>query len=271
MDAANDSEFGTWKSWSIQRSGDPLNNFEAAEIVFDKEQKKSELNFVSQLLIRKKKENVSDVQLATGVSSRSNCPYDNDLGSLKNEISVFLQHLDSQLTSAFKLFKCRTYGVDSYKDEDKESLLKELHKLSYALEFQQNEIKKARDLLRSTRAKLAVIEGKITLEVIESQKSVEKKQKRLHAADMALCILRCVWVVWPNSASEVFLSGSFDGWTNQWKMEKKKPRSREFSLCLKLYPGRYEIKFIVDGVWTVDKLLPIVSSNGFQNNLLVVN
>ncbi|KAJ6898101.1 5'-AMP-activated protein kinase subunit beta-2 [Populus alba x Populus x berolinensis] len=43
-----------------------------------------------------------------------------------------------------------------------------------------------------------------------------------------------------------------------------------FSLYLKLYPGRYEIKFIVDGEWRIDPLRPIVYNNGYENNLLII-
>jgi len=42
------------------------------------------------------------------------------------------------------------------------------------------------------------------------------------------------------------------------------------TLNLRLYPGRYEIKFIVDGVWKNDPLRPTVYNNGHENNLLVV-
>lgn len=41
-----------------------------------------------------------------------------------------------------------------------------MHKLSDALEFQETEIMKTRDKLRSTRAKLAVMEGKMALEIM---------------------------------------------------------------------------------------------------------
>jgi hypothetical protein len=39
---------------------------------------------------------------------------------------------------------------------------------------------------------------------------VEEKQKRIDDARRALRLLRTTWIVWPNSASEVLLTGSFD-------------------------------------------------------------
>lgn len=97
---------------------------------------------------------------------------------------------------------------------------------------------------------------------------MEEKQKKIDEAKRALSLLRTACIVWTNPASEVLLAGSFDGWTLQRRMERSSKGI--FSLCLKLYPGRYEIKFIVDGTWRIDPLRPIVHSNGYENNLLII-
>lgn len=44
---------------------------------------------------------------------------------------------------------------------------------------------------------------------------MEEKKKRVDAAQNALSLLQTVCIVWPNSASEVLLAGSFDGWNSQ--------------------------------------------------------
>lgn len=49
----------------------------------------------------------------------------------------------------------------------------------------------------------------------ESQKIVEEKQRKIDGARRSLQLLRSACIVWPNSASEVLLTGSFDGWTTQ--------------------------------------------------------
>ncbi|GFP91598.1 5'-amp-activated protein kinase subunit beta-2 [Phtheirospermum japonicum] len=118
----------------------------------------------------------------------------------------------------------------------------------------------AKERLRSMRAKLAVLEGKMALAIIDAQKIVDMKQKRIDDACKALQLLRTTVIVWHSSASEVLKL--------QRKMEQTRPDI--FSLCLKLYPGRYEIKFIVDGVWKVDPLRPVVNNNGYENNLFIV-
>nr|CAB3493657.1 unnamed protein product [Digitaria exilis] len=66
-----------------------------------------------------------------------------------------------------------------------------------------------------------------------------------------------------------------DDISDDWEFEETKRKlerseSGMFSLNLRLYPGRYEIKFIVDGVWKNDPLRPTVYNNGHENNLLVV-
>lgn len=160
-----------------------------------------------------------------------------------------------------------------------------------------------------------------------------EKQKRIDAAQRALSLLSTAYIVWPSSAAEVFLAGSFDGWATQvglrvlillsaselrtsfpvdsspsfslklspslfvlLQRRMEKTSAGIFSLYLKLYPGQYEvgsssyvlgdrlpqaaaslltwtlpqIKFIVDGVWRVDPLRPVVYHSGFENNLLTV-
>ncbi|MED6176602.1 Protein PTST 2, chloroplastic, variant 2 [Stylosanthes scabra] len=103
----------------------------------------------------------------------------------------------------------------------------------------------------------------------DAHKIVEEKQKRINNAHRAMQILKTTCVVWANPASQVYLAGSFDGWFSQIKMEKS--NTGIFSVSLQLYPGKYEIKFVVDGEWRVDPLRPIVTNNGYENNLLVVH
>jgi hypothetical protein len=52
-------------------------------------------------------------------------------------------------------------------------------------------------------------------DISERNKIIEEKQMRLDEVEKALSELRTVCIVWPNPASEVLLTGSFDGWTSQ--------------------------------------------------------
>ena len=49
----------------------------------------------------------------------------------------------------------------------------------------------------------------------ELQRNIEAKDKRLDEAMNVLKTMRTARIVWPNPAFEVFLAGSFDGWTSQ--------------------------------------------------------
>ncbi|KAK6160031.1 hypothetical protein DH2020_003412 [Rehmannia glutinosa] len=153
-----------------------------------------------------------------------------------NEIRTRLQHLECELTTALHSLRSKREECIS---EEVTGSSSDLQKLSDAWEFQENEFMSAKERLRSIKAKLAVLEGKMSLALINAQKIVETKQKQIDGAHKALQLLRTTCIVWPNSASEVLLAGSFDGWTTQRKMEKSK--TGIFSLCLMLYPGRYEV------------------------------
>ncbi|KAF8390281.1 hypothetical protein HHK36_024806 [Tetracentron sinense] len=256
----NSPEPEMWRTWSIQRAGFPDTEFEASEIVPSERRTEGVVDAINDRLftVAECPNETEDIRKELNSGGKEN---DN------NQIRSRLQRLDLELASVLRLLRSRTDEVGSRKVH--ESSFEDLHKLSDAWEFQETEIMNAQDNWRSTRAKLAVLEGKMALAVIEAQKLVEEKQKRVDDARKALSLLRTACIVWPNSASEVLLSGSFDGWDSQRKMERSS--TGIFSLCLKLYPGRYEIKFIVDGVWRIDPIRPIVNNNGYRNNLIIIS
>ncbi|KAL0003998.1 hypothetical protein SO802_011559 [Lithocarpus litseifolius] len=244
----------TWRTWSNQRAGFSAADFEAAEIGFNatpmdgSRDEILELGGLASDPLNTRKEPISCHEINV------------------NEIQTRLQHLELELTSVLHLVRSNAGQMMSQKDHESSS--EEMQKLSDALEFQENEIMDAQDRLRSISAKLTILEGKMSLAIIDAQKVVEEKQERIDDARRALQLLHTTCIVWPNSAAEVLLVGSFDGWATQRKMEKSS--TGIFSLNLKLYPGRYEIKFIVDGQWKVDPLRPIVKNNGYENNLLII-
>ncbi|KAK4429942.1 protein PTST2, chloroplastic [Sesamum alatum] len=247
----NSSPAKTWRTWSNQQAGFQYSEFEAAEISFSNNQVESDKETRHDGITV----NTEDYAEASDKHETINL----------NQIRTRLQHLESELTAA--LDSLRSKRVE-YISEEVSGSSSNLQKLSDAWEFQQNEFMSAQERLRSIRAKLAILEGKMALAVTNAQKIVDVKQKQIDRARRALQLLRTTCIVWPNSASEVFLAGSFDGWTTQRKMEKS--RTGIFSVYLKLYPGRYEIKFIVDGTWKIDPLRPIVNNNGYENNILIV-
>ncbi|MBR1952733.1 MAG: glycogen-binding domain-containing protein [Lentisphaeria bacterium] len=70
---------------------------------------------------------------------------------------------------------------------------------------------------------------------------------------------------------KVFVAGSF----NDWKAEKElvdKDNSGVYRCQLRLMPGEYQYKFVVDGCWCLDAENPNFVPNDFGtlNSLLVV-
>ncbi|KAJ0095168.1 hypothetical protein Patl1_16311 [Pistacia atlantica] len=295
----------TWRTWSSQRADFSNMDLKAAEIV-SKEEGPTNVSGDGILEVKEYCNEHSNGQ-KVGISS--------------NQIKSRLQQLESELSFVLHSVRSNTGEVVLPKASDLilmyinlgyESSSKDLQKLSDASEFQENEIMNAQYRLRSIRAKLAVLEGKMTLAMIGAQKMIEEKQKRIDDARRDLRLIRTACIVWPNSASEVLLVGSFDGWSSKiekrfdqssWHCERKqtiehpkkrhggsgkikykkinsrwsrserkmeKSRTGIFTLSLKLYPGKYEIKFIVDGEWKVDPLRPIVYNGGYENNLLMI-
>ena len=72
-------------------------------------------------------------------------------------------------------------------------------------------------------------------------------------------------------AKEVFLMGDFNKWNT--KTHPMKPNQEGiWEKTLMLYPGRYEYKFLQDGLWQVDPRNSDLCYNcyGTQNNVLIV-
>ncbi|CAI5936431.1 unnamed protein product [Closterium sp. NIES-64] len=83
--------------------------------------------------------------------------------------------------------------------------------------------------------------------------------------------LREVPLVWFGMAEDVKVMGSFDGWTYGEQMSPETTGTMtRFTTVLKLRPGRYEIKFLVDGEWRVATEWPTVGHGMLENNILTV-
>lgn len=73
----------------------------------------------------------------------------------------------------------------------------------------------------------------------------------------------------------VAIRGSWDNWKQEIMLKKVKNNFSgfmEFYVTLKIAPGDYEFKFIVDGHWVTNPNYPTIkSSDGNENNLLFVS
>ncbi|XP_074571718.1 protein PTST homolog 2, chloroplastic-like isoform X2 [Curcuma longa] len=145
----------TWRSWSLQRAGFSLMDFEAAEIAPNDDGRLSE-------------EHPLDVEVSSNEfhkQAQNNMSYKGRDEKVvdKSKILARLQRLEEDLNSAAHILQAIVNGANSQKHH--ENSLDELHSLSDAWEFQETEIMKARDKLRSIRAKLTIIDGKLSLEI----------------------------------------------------------------------------------------------------------
>ncbi|KAL3640385.1 hypothetical protein CASFOL_015353 [Castilleja foliolosa] len=77
---------------------------------------------------------------------------------------------------------------------------------------------------------------------------------------------------WHGVAESVQVMGSFDGWSQGEHLSPEYTTGpyATFSTTLMLRPGRYEIKFLVNGEWQLSTQLPIVGEGSMQNNVLIV-
>eukprot|EP00850_Spirogloea_muscicola_P010935 SM000066S20410 [mRNA] locus=s66:142094:146102:- [translate_table: standard] len=83
--------------------------------------------------------------------------------------------------------------------------------------------------------------------------------------------VREVPLTWCGMAEDVKVMGSFDGWTQGEQMSPESTGAyTKFTSTLRLRPGRYEIKFLVDGEWRIAIEWPTTGEGLCVNNVLTV-
>ena len=83
---------------------------------------------------------------------------------------------------------------------------------------------------------------------------------------------KVVFTVKASVGSTVFLAGSFNGWSESAKQMTDKNGDGCFSCICYLMPGRYEYKFIINGIWIMDTENPnfVANDKDSMNSVLVV-
>ncbi|KAG8097808.1 hypothetical protein GUJ93_ZPchr0013g35974 [Zizania palustris] len=195
-----------WRTWSLDKGG--FSDFQAAEVCSTNSTKPSALDGLGIVHAQ------DDVHLPWPSNGVAIHDYgSNGVNSEKDDINARLQNLEFDLTAALTTLRSRFDKVISDMSEGGGANVP--NGISDDWEFEETKVMHAQKELRSIRAKIAVLEGKMALEIIEKNKIIEEKQRRLDEAEKALSELRTVYIVWSNPASEVLLTGSFDGWTSQ--------------------------------------------------------
>ncbi|KAI7749047.1 hypothetical protein M8C21_009953 [Ambrosia artemisiifolia] len=108
-----------------------------------------------------------------------------------------------------------------------------------------------------------------SLLLLQLQGMQEKLKKQIK--DVELAQSKEVTLFWSGMAESVQVMGSFDGWSHGEYLSAEYTGSyTRFSTSIMLRPGRYEIKFLVDGEWLLSPEYPTVGEGLMENNLLVV-
>lgn len=126
-------------------------------------------------------------------------------------------------------------------------------------------------------AKSGIPEGtrKINGKYIQSHlltrlQAVQEKLKK-QIKDVDVVQPKEVHLFWSGVAESVQVMGSFDAWSEGEHLSPEYTGSYTmFSTTLMLTPGRYEIKFLVDGEWKLSPEFPTMGEGLMENNLLIV-
>ncbi|XP_058185640.1 protein PTST, chloroplastic [Rhododendron vialii] len=115
------------------------------------------------------------------------------------------------------------------------------------------------------------INGKyIQSHLLSRLKAVDDKLKE-HTKGVEAAQSKQVHLFWCGMAESVQVMGTFDGWSQGEHLSPEYDGSyTKFSTMVMLRPGRYEIKFLVDGEWHLSPEFPTVGDGPMKNNLLIV-
>ncbi|CAA0841086.1 5-AMP-activated protein kinase-related [Striga hermonthica] len=115
------------------------------------------------------------------------------------------------------------------------------------------------------------INGKYIQSHLLSRLEAVQEKLEAHIKDVDAAQSREVPLFWHGMAESVHVMGSFDGWSQGEHLSPEYVDSyTTFSTTLVLRPGRYEIKFLVDGEWQLSPEIPTIGEGFVQNNLLII-
>ncbi|XP_031261712.1 protein PTST homolog 3, chloroplastic isoform X2 [Pistacia vera] len=157
----------------------------------------------------------------------------------------------------------------------------EINNLKSMLQQMELELSRLKDQIEKEQRALCVLQTKAETEISKAQKLISEKDAELNAVEESLSGLEEVEIQYSGDGEIVEVAGSFNGWHHRIKMDPKPSssiietigsrKSRTWSTVLWLYPGMYEIKFIVDGEWKNDPKRESVTRGGILNNILRVD
>ncbi|XP_060967716.1 protein PTST homolog 3, chloroplastic isoform X7 [Cannabis sativa] len=144
----------------------------------------------------------------------------------------------------------------------------------------EQELSRLREEIEKQKNDLSVLQAKAETEISKAQKLIFEKDAELQAAEETLSGLVEVEITYCGDGETVEVTGTFNGWHHCIKMDQDPQstatdpsgsrKSKLWSTVLWLYPGVYEIKFIIDGHWKIDPDRETITQGNICNNILRV-
>ncbi|KAM7468212.1 hypothetical protein LguiB_015774 [Lonicera macranthoides] len=175
-------------------------------------------------------------------------------------------------------------SADSNEDPDLESRRQEnqveVNRLKLLLHQKELELSQLKLEIEKEKLALTTLQTRAETEISKAHKLILDKDAEMLTAEDSLSELEEVEIEYSGDGETVELAGSFNGWHHRIEMDPQPSssitdavgsrKSRVWRTVLWLYPGTYEIKFIVDGHWTIDPQRELVTKGAIHNNILRV-
>lgn len=176
-------------------------------------------------------------------------------------------------------------SADTNKDVEVEIRTKEdqaeINRIKVMLHHKELELSQLKEQIEKNKEALSELQAKAETEISKAQKLLLDKDAELLAAEESLSGLKQVQVEYWGEGETVEVAGSFNGWHHGVKLDPQPSSNitdpvelsdtRLWKSTLWLYPGIYEIKFIVDGKWMIDPMKEVVTRGSIHNNVLRVD
>ncbi|CAM8894961.1 unnamed protein product [Rhodiola kirilowii] len=223
----------------------------------------------------------------------------NDFSSVQSDdYSINSEHIASELSEdplPQSLSKDQLKSVLA--DSGRAKLAKKLSEANQQNRFLKRQLHEKEDALVKFKTELAIIElemqalGTLAEEIARSgipqgSRKINGKYIQSHLLsrlevvsgklkeqikDVEAARSKEVTLFWRGMAESVQVMGTFDGWSQGEHLSPEYTGSfTKFSTTLLLRPGRYEIKFLIDGEWQLSPEMPTVGEGLMKNNLLIV-
>ena len=106
-----------------------------------------------------------------------------------------------------------------------------------------------------------------------AEKVVAKKEKTVKAPKADKVVKQTVtFTVHAERGKEVYVAGEFNGWDPTAKKMAYKARQGVYEATLKLVPGTYQYKYVIDGTWCADpeNAEAVANDQGTFNSIVTV-